>query len=186
MRASSSGTDCAMCEFSATSTSAGPDVPSPSSRRRPAARRSRIEHERCRIAIVAHRVQHTPRDAPVEQPPREYRAVHPALDGTIADDERDGRGQRGGDRSSEGVAAPGDERHMDASPNRGMDRVTILVRQTPLAVEQRAIYVDANQSNHAQFRGRQRSCPPHVSAVASREGGSRTLRAGGRVRIERL
>ena len=56
-----------------------------------------------------------------------------------------------GDRPGERIAAPGDQRHVNAGRDRGVNRVAILVRQPPVAVEQRAVNVDANQSNHGSF-----------------------------------
>jgi len=46
-----------------------------------------------------------------------------------------------------------DERDVHTGIDSGVNRVAILVGQSPLAVEQRAIDVNANQPNHAQFRG---------------------------------
>ena len=58
-----------------------------------------------------------------------------------------------GHRPRERIAAPGDERDVDAGGDGGVNRVAVGVRHPSLAVEQRAVNVDANQSNHAQFRG---------------------------------
>src|SRR4030095_8705991 len=45
------------------------------------------------------------------------------------------------------------QRDVDAGGDGGMNRIAVLIRQPSLAVEQRAVYVDADQSNHAQFCG---------------------------------
>jgi hypothetical protein len=54
-----------------------------------------------------------------------------------------------------------------------MNRIAVLIRQPSLAVEQRAIHVDANQSNHAQLCGLQQI----LRAITVRLGAD-TTRAG--------
>ena len=84
-------------------------------------------------------------------------------------------GKADGNRPSEWIAAPGDQRDVDAGGDRGVNRIAILIRQPSLAVEQRAVDVDANQSNHAQFRGPQQFRP----SVGPPEGGHYGPSAGG-------
>src|SRR5262245_1296609 len=108
-----------------------------------------IEDEGCGIAVVAHRVQDPPRDVAIEQAPRERRAIHATLDSAIADDEPAGGGQRVGHWPRARIAAAGHERNVNAGSNRSVNRIAILVREPAFAVEQRAVHVDANQSNHA-------------------------------------
>ena len=121
-----------------------------------------IEDESRGITIVAHCVQHAPGDLAVEQPSRQCRPIGAALDGPVADDQRDRGRQRVGHRPGKGIAAPGDERDVNAGGNGRVNRVAIDVRQLPLTVEKRTVHIDANQSNHAQFRGR--PCPQLRSA----------------------
>jgi hypothetical protein len=113
-------------------------------------------------------VQHSLRDVPIEQSARECGTVHSSFDCAVADDQRNRRGQRGRDRSSEGIAAASDEGDMNTCVNRRMNRSAILIRQLSLAVEQRAVHVNANQSDHAQFCSLQHSrvrLKPDTTAV---------------------
>ncbi len=104
-----------------------------------------IEDEGRGVAIVAHRVQHPPRDVAVEQPTRERRAVHTSLDRAVADDHRNRRGQREGNRPREWIAAPGHQCDMDTSGHRSMNGIAVLIGQSSLAVEQRAVEIEQHQ-----------------------------------------
>ena len=71
-----------------------------------------------------------------------------ALDRAVADDERDGRREAVGNRPRERVAPAGDERHVDAGGDGVVNRLAVGLRHAPVAVEQRAVDVDADQPDH--------------------------------------
>ena len=73
-------------------------------------------------------------------------------------------GQRIGDRAGERIAAAGDQRDVDAGGDGGVDRVAVGVGHAPLAVEQRPVDVDADQSNHAQSASCLRPWRPDADA----------------------
>ena len=59
-----------------------------------------------------------------------------------------GIGQEVDDRAGEMKAAPGDERDLDAARRRLDQRVAMRVGQPAAAVEQRAVDVDGEKTDH--------------------------------------
>ena len=69
--------------------------------------------------------------------------------GTVTDDQADGRAElhRYGTRVMEG--ATGGQHHFHTAGHRGVDRPAVGVGQTPAAIEQRAVDVDRDETDRA-------------------------------------
>ena len=88
-----------------------------------------------------------------EKPPHVCPPVLVLDERSVVDDERERKGQRVGDRAGEMEASSGDERDLDAATRGFGQGVSMRVGNPAAAVEQRAVDVDGEQTNHGWKAG---------------------------------
>ena len=113
-----------------------------------------IEDERCMVAMWTRRFENVDSNPTVEQPPDEHVAPRRPFDGATADDERDRRRQRLRNWFGKGIASTGHQSHVNARVDSVTNGVTIGGRKVPATIEERAVYVYADQPDHATFISR--------------------------------
>ena len=111
-----------------------------------------VEHD-CRFSAMARGLrQHVTGDGKRHQPAQECRAVEAADDGAVAGNEDDRQIKLLGNRAGEGEAASGDEGDLDAAIERRGNGASILRRDLPRAIEERAVDVDGKEADGRQMK----------------------------------
>src|SRR5437660_6755923 len=109
-----------------------------------------IEHDRHAVLVGARRLEELARHTAAQEIPHLGGAVRLLHERSVVDDERQRNRQQIRDRTREMKAAAGDERDLDAARNGGDDGVAVRLRKASAAVEQRAIDVDGEETDHGK------------------------------------
>ena len=109
-----------------------------------------VEDERRQVAIDPRTHQHAPGDSARQQTAGQHATLHRSLHRAVTHDQRDRGRKRIRHRSRERVTSAGSERHVDAARHDGLDGLEILGGQAAPAIEQRAVDVDGEKTNHLE------------------------------------